>query len=210
MHFSHCYAFAEFEKKNFYSYRFNSAKDGFLKLAELKQLKELTLDSFREYPYVTLLLRAFVNANIRLDFFSIKFFKIGALAVKSLTKLKTINTLHLTRTDSFFEKDLILMASALPLLTNLTVETEFRSSIALIMDGLITFVRTGKQLNSITLNEVRNLRINQSGFDSLLNAVKSSKPNREFYMNICGTGNGFDGEIRRSIQKQLEIEFVHE
>lgn len=141
---------------------------------------------------VASLMEAFINANVRLEYLSLDGFKIDALAIQSLTKFKSLNELVLIDNGSFLEEDLILLARELPLL-----------SVAITLDGLIKLAQTGKQLKDIILYKVTNFRINQNGFDSLLNAVKSCQPNRKLWIHI--SGSGFDGDVKRSMQKQLKF-----
>lgn len=186
---------------------------GFLQLANLKRLKQVMLESEGE-KYMELirpLSEAFFNARIAIEKLLVCSFRIDSITIKSVKNLKTLTTLHLHQIEGVLERDLISLASELPLLTNLQLHFKMPSMISLSNRVIAKLVQNGKRLNFLSLWGPRHLFIDVYGFRELIKAAKNVATEEPLCITIvaCSTTSTFNvpAGMQNAYRDTLALEF---
>lgn len=115
------------------------------------------------------------HSNICIKELTLKGFIMNSTNIQRISTIKTLHVLNLPNVifDARVESDLILLATELPLLMEIDVRRSYEHSMSITVDGLKKMIENGKQLNCINLGKVRDLHIDKTAIDTILNAIQS-------------------------------------
>lgn len=174
------------------NYLIKLTKKCYLDLSMLKKLKHLELRSSCEFyeKCGVSIMESFIIGEIPIEGLLLHGINIGVMnPIDHICKLKTIKKLYLNCYGQTFESHfLIQLASELPLLTGLEVDTKF----SLTADDLIDLTRVGKQRIFINISCVENLHFNV--FKELSSIVEARESNKSLalFWNLDHRSSSFD------------------
>lgn len=163
-------------------------KEVLLKLGNLKKLKELGLDAAcKAYSKLVIpLMDAFAKSNIALDQLELRNFAINADDIRSISNMKTIKVLILSKVTCVANADLISLTTTLPLLSKLHLYFGIETKIPLTTNGLVKMVEGGQTLTYVALFRARNMKFDEKVFENLLKAVESRMEQKRVIIDVCG------------------------
>lgn len=178
-------------------------KDGFLELAKLKKLKHLELNLMTQFStqWICSLMESFEFAKVPIEKTILFGLNVNSIDIRDNCKFETINRLSLH--GELLENNFIYVAMELPQLTGLTVCDDH----SITANGLIEFVKFGKQLNHIVMFGTKNLHINERVLKDLLSAVQHESPVRNLFIEIFGYRSDVPQTLIECFTQQLKVNF---
>lgn len=160
----------------------------FLQLSKLHKLIWLSMTAYGE-TYGKLLgplMDAFAKENVLLEYLDVNQFEINSKDIKSIQKIKTMETLILNKIKKAAESDLIALTAELPYLSTLHLYFVDRVKPFITTEGLTKMIDNAKRLEYVALVDVRKLKINRKIYDDLLKAVENRTEKINLTIHIVG------------------------
>lgn len=186
-------------------------KRGLTQLAKLRKLTHLTLDASYE-AYAELigpLADAMSKAKARAPFekLDLSGVYIDSKDIPSICKLVTLKRLLLNDMRNVTDTDLISLTASLPLLAELQLYFGYGIDKAITVDTLVQMIENAKDLEFLALIGIRNLRINQTAFEKMLDTVPVERKKLTIHVIGCKTTTNVNvpENIRNSNEKRLVI-----
>lgn len=178
-----------------------------LQLSKLKSLKDLSLNAGGETysKSVTKLMNAFTKAKVALEELDLSRFSITAKDIKSMANVNTLQTLRLGAIKVNCIDHLIPLAQQLPLLSELQFGFEGDAKIS--VNDIQNFIQLAAQLKCLGIFNIRNLKIKQHDYDSILAIVRDREKEEKVIIFLSGCKNTTNCDILQEDRKWLHIDF---
>lgn len=111
-------------------------------------------------------------------------FSITANEIKSIANVITLKTLHLGEIEVTSMDHLIPLAKQLPLLSEL--QFEFQNDVKISVDAIRKFIQIATKLQCLGIFNIRNMKISQNNYDSLLEVVQTREAADGLPIFLCG------------------------
>ncbi len=165
-------------------------EQGFMQLVQLKKLKQLLINTKNETytKSIASLMTGFSQEKVALEAVHLRNLSIYPEEIRSFTNLKAITSIVLHEIEACSDNDVISLATALPSLHLLVLHFLCNRRNHFSVNGLISVLKAGKELQYIHLNAVQRFRIDQTVYEQLVEVVESrwlSRNIKNLFIQIC-------------------------
>lgn len=151
--------------------------EGLIQLAKLKSLKQLSVHTGDgNYSiHASALANELSTKRVAIDLLCLDTFEIVSHDLRNILKLNALKKLALVSMERLNDSELKLIAKQLTLLEKLRIDIDFNEKAMISNSGLVDMIRCAKNLTYLGLNGIRNIKIDQNTFNSMVSAVKQRK-----------------------------------
>lgn len=148
--------------------------EGLIQLAKLKSLKQLSVHTGDgNYSiYASALTNELSTRRVAIEFLCLDTFEIYRHDLQNILKLNALEKLALISMKDLDDADLKLIAKQLTSLEKLRIDINFSEKSMISNSGLVDMIRCAGNLTYLRLNGIRNIKIDENTFKTMVAAVK--------------------------------------